>query len=996
MPDLLSIGGNSVKTNQSALAVVGNNIANANTDGYVRQELDVRENLPTRAGTVYLGSGALATGVKRAYDALIESSLRSSFSDLRSQEPIIDLTTRVVDVLGDDNASLTPALDDFFSSFRDLGLDPSSQLRRDMVLSESRGLASRFNEIGAQLQSIDMDSEETLNYRVTEFNSIVEQLYVLNTKLGRQSKLEAQPADLLNTRDKLLHDLSGLMKIKVVEQQNGSVSITVGGESSGLILLDKDRSTQIKAAYQSGSVPRRVDLILDPYGNPQNLNGISGGEIGGHIAFRESVLKTAYEQVNVLAQKIADSVNETLTQGMDLYGLKGSVLFDIPPTITADKSFVKSNIAISTAITSPENLIKNDLEAMFDKANQRWLVTDLGTQQTFTTNSVNAFSINGLSVAVSGQPMDGDIFTVRIQDSQASNIRVVIDDSKKLAAAELFGLTLGSQNTGGAKGRVAMLNPSTSANTNTIQNVLVNNLHESSAKTIQASVLTSSFTIPAGTTDLDLSVKRPSGSNADLQVFTREGVHLFGTGGISQDNLNAMLVASNGFDTASSYSSSYLNGNASYLGHQWSLGVTGKSLADLSGATGILKQEANLIGESLPTTQNTTGATKTLIAADALSLNGAKLSALELAAGATLSVANVVSWLNTNISQNSLGLTASAENIIRIPQNEINLTSNSLSINGTNISISAPMADLSVLVNSINASASTTGVFAGIDSNQQLILRNKNGSESNTITFGASNGVLSKTGGVPAQIKITANRVGSDLSDKTVSLTRNATSTSADLGILGFRETLSLNGVLDEDLIVFTQGATNEGLDYYADYKESTVNHLHQRDDITDVKFKSTTSYELVDRATGTILSTRNWSYGQPINYGAISLTIEGQPNSEDVFSIDGNQAGLASNENALRIADIEESRVFGTGQTAKESYLSILTEAGNTSRRSSVSQEALDVVYQQVVEAKDAKAGVNLDEEAASLLRFQQAYQASARVMQMAGQLFDSLLRIQ
>ena len=152
---------------------------------------------------------------------------------------------------------------------------------------------------------------------------------------------------------------------------------------------------------------------------------------------------------------------------------RGSVLFDIPPTITADKSFAKSNIAISTAITSPENLIKNDLEAMFDKANQRWLVTDLSTQQTFTTNSVNAFSINGLSVAVSGQPMDGDIFTVRIQDSQASNIRVVIDDSKKLAAAELFGLTLGSQNTGGAKGRVAMLNPSTSANTNTIQNVLV-------------------------------------------------------------------------------------------------------------------------------------------------------------------------------------------------------------------------------------------------------------------------------------------------------------------------------------------------------------------------------------------------------------------------------------------------------------------------------------------------------------------------------------------
>ncbi|SVB09773.1 uncharacterized protein METZ01_LOCUS162627, partial [marine metagenome] len=128
MADLLSIAGNSVKTNQSALAVIGNNIANADTDGYVRQELDIRENLPTRAGTVFLGTGALSSGVKRAYDSLVESSLRSSFSDLRSQAPIIDYTNRVVDLLGGENASLTPALDNFFNSFRDLGLDASSEL----------------------------------------------------------------------------------------------------------------------------------------------------------------------------------------------------------------------------------------------------------------------------------------------------------------------------------------------------------------------------------------------------------------------------------------------------------------------------------------------------------------------------------------------------------------------------------------------------------------------------------------------------------------------------------------------------------------------------------------------------------------------------------------------------------------------------------------------------------------------------------------------------
>ena len=355
MPDLISIAGNAVKTNQAALAVVGNNIANVNTDGYVRQELDIRENLPTKVGTTSIGSGALATGVKRAYDSLVESSLRSSFSDLRSQAPIIDLTNRVIDILGDDKASLSPALDDFFSSFRDLGLDPSSQLRREVALSEAEGLVSRFNEIGAQLSSLDLDSKGALEYRVAEFNSLVSQLSVVNTKLGRQSKLEAQPADLLNTRDLLLQDIAGLMKIGVKEQANGEVAVTIGAGIDGIELLTKGSAKKLGLEFSSNSVPSSVKLILDPDGSPQNLSGISGGEIGGYISFRELTLKPSFDQVNTLAAKFSSSVNDALAKGMDLYGSKGTPLFEIKPSILIDSSFTKSKIAITADISSSDD-----------------------------------------------------------------------------------------------------------------------------------------------------------------------------------------------------------------------------------------------------------------------------------------------------------------------------------------------------------------------------------------------------------------------------------------------------------------------------------------------------------------------------------------------------------------------------------------------------------------------------------------------------------------
>jgi flagellar hook-associated protein FlgK len=996
VPDLISIAGNAVKTNQAALAVVGNNIANVNTDGYVRQELDIRENLPTKVGTTSIGSGALATGVKRAYDSLVESSLRSSFSDLRSQSPIIDLTNRVIDILGDEKASLSPALDDFFGSFRDLGLDPSSQLRREVALSEAEGLVSRFNEIGAQLSSLDLDSRGALEYRVAEFNSLVSQLGVVNTKLGRQSKLESQPADLLNTRDLLLQDIAGLMKIGVKEQANGEVTVTLGSGTDGIELVTKGSTKKLGLEFSSNSVPSSVELILDPNGSPQNLSGISGGEIGGYVSFRELTLKPSFDQVNTLAAKFSSSVNDALSKGMDLYGSKGTPLFEIKPSILVDSSFAKSKIAITADISSSADAKTNELRMIYDQPNKRWLVTDLVTNQTFAASNVNHFSVNGISVSVSGQPVAGDVFSIRALDSEASNIKVSISDSKRLAAGELFGITLGSGNTGGAKGAVAAVASASGVKGVNFQSLLVNNLHESSSKTIKASILTPSFTIPAGTTDLDLSVLRAADSEAEFQVFTREGVHLFGTGSLSETNLSAMLTSANGFESTALYNKSYLNQSNVYLNKDWSLGASGKSLIVTSSTDQKeLKTEASILGNSIPATINSTGATKTLIAANSLTLGGKNLTALDLAAGATLSAASVVSWLSTNISANSLALTASAETLVTVPKSKINFASSALSINGTTIAISPLATTISELANKINARTGTTGVVAGEDANNRLTLKNIAGNEPNTIALGASAGVLTVTGDFRASVKVEATRTSGDLTDKVVSLARNASGTSDELAVLGFTETLSLDGELDEDLIVFTTGATDQELGFYAGYSNSVVDPFYQRENTTDIKFTSATKYQIVDRKTSTVISERTWALGSKINYGSISLTIDGQPKAGDIFSVDGNKSGVASNENALRIADIENTRGFGNGQTIKESYLSILTAAGSTSRRSAIAQQALDVVYQQAVAAKDSKAGVNLDEEAADLLRFQQAYQASAKVMQMANQLFDSILRI-
>jgi flagellar hook-associated protein 1 len=113
------------------------------------------------------------------------------------------------------------------------------------------------------------------------------------------------------------------------------------------------------------------------------------------------------------------------------------------------------------------------------------------------------------------------------------------------------------------------------------------------------------------------------------------------------------------------------------------------------------------------------------------------------------------------------------------------------------------------------------------------------------------------------------------------------------------------------------------------------------------------------------------------------------------VFSVDGNHDGVGNNEGALRLVELESERVAAGGRTLSETYIQAVSDAGNMARQALVAKDALTVVYDQAVEARDAVSGVSLDEEAAALIRFQQAYQASAKVMQTASTLFDAVLRI-
>ena len=999
MTDLLSIGANALKTNQSALAIVSNNIANVNTEGYVRQELDIKENLPTKAGLVYVGSGAVATGVRRAYDSFVESSVRSSVSDLAAQSPLIDYSNRMIDILGDQSASLTPALDEFFDGIKELSLDPSSELRRDTALSNAKGLASRFNELGHQLQLIDDETKNQLSYKVSEFNALTDQLAVINQKLVRQSDLKRQPPDLLNSRDQVLVELSKRFRVSVEQAANGMVSVTVGKNANGVKVVDGGSAKQMGVEYKTATSPAEATLVLDAYGDRQDLSGLTGagGEIGGLLQFRSSVLAPSMNNLNLLAATVSNEVNSALSGGMDLYGDKGGPLFDTPLVFSADVKNTASNPGVSIQVTEkrPEN--SHSLELIFDKKNDRWLINDQSTGLKFVSPNARQMSINGLRIGISGDIQDGDRITIGATSSAAESMRVVMTDPNRLAAGDLYGMTFGAENSGSARASVEFAQQTPASLVKPIQETLVNNLNPAAAVSINPNNFQPLVSIPAGTSNVTLTLSKEYPADVEMQVFTREGQHLFGSAGLADSQLSLMLSENNGFGAGASYSAQQLNADQGYMGKPWRIGAVSQSLSELNeqGAA-IVKQEAVIQSSALPARTNSTGSTLNIVDQADLKLNGKALSALPLANGTSLTSAAVVSWLNTNISTHGLALVAKAENVIDISRQDIDLNASSLSINGSTINLPSSMNSLVDLANAINQSTSDTNVEAVIGVNNSLRLQNTVGNEAASITLNSPASVFkSLAGEVRAAIKIEATRAGGDSSQKEVALTLSSQGTSSDLAALGFSSSLYIDDTLSEDLIVFATGATSASATLAADYSAGEVDPLALRNRITHFEFISDTQYQIKDDATGTVLATRDYLSGQDLQYQSIRMQMEGEPKKGDTFSVDGNRSGLGSNENALRLTALESKKVFGASQNFHDGYLSILTTAGNTSRLAEVAEQALEIVHDQAVRAKDEKSGVNLDEEAANLIRYQQAYQASARLMQTANQLFDALLRI-
>lgn len=436
MVDILGTGVSGLIAFQRGLATTSQNIANAATEGYSRQRVELAAREPTPYGSGFIGRGVDVTTVRRLFDQFAVNQLRASSADLGRLSSYAELATRVDQILADPNGGITAALQGFFAAWQDVASNPASTTARQLLLSQAQALGDRFRSTAAQLDQLETDVNGRVSIRVGEINSLASAIASLNLKIETSSaSVGGQPPnDLLDERDRLLNRLAELVNVTTVTDQDGSINVFIG---NGQTLVLRDFAAQLATSADPLDA-RRVEILYRGAGTSQVITGfLGGGELGGLLQARGEALDPVRQQLGLITTALAYAVNEQQAAGLDLYGQLGGALFGLPAPQTIPALGNTGSATAAASIADFQSLTGDDYVLRFDGA--AWSATRAANGEavalTGSGTVADPFLFEGLAVTVSGAAAAGDRIAIRGTREAAASLRAAMSDPRGIAAA---------------------------------------------------------------------------------------------------------------------------------------------------------------------------------------------------------------------------------------------------------------------------------------------------------------------------------------------------------------------------------------------------------------------------------------------------------------------------------------------------------------------------------------------------------------------------------
>jgi len=455
MSSLMGLGTRAMFANMATLQSIGNNIANANTKGYSRQETQLETAGGQYTGSGFFGQGVNITTITRSYDRFLTTQAATAASVASYDSTRASQLQQLENVFALGDKGLGYAAGQLLNSFVEMANNPSDSSARQVTLTRAEELSSRFLAAGEQLDALQDGVSMDMKTAVSTVNELARQVASLNKEISAQNGTGHSPNDMLDQRDLLVSQISSFINVSAIEASDGSVGLFVGG---GMSLVLGANANTLKAASDPYDVSKQQLALQE--GSVDRLvpgSSIAGGSIAGLMKFQNDDLTDARNLLGQMAVAISGALNLQQSLGLDLGqpASMGAPLFTVGAPMVLPANTNNGDAAIGVTVSDYTRVQPSDYELRYDGSDYslvRLSDDSVVNGSPFSAAALAAgISAEGVTIQLNaGTPAAGDRFLLQTVSGAAQDMRTVLTDPRGLAAASPVTATIGAANTGTA------------------------------------------------------------------------------------------------------------------------------------------------------------------------------------------------------------------------------------------------------------------------------------------------------------------------------------------------------------------------------------------------------------------------------------------------------------------------------------------------------------------------------------------------------------------
>lgn len=320
---ILNIATSALFASQTCMQVTSNNVANADTDGYIRQTAVLNESASINSSSGLLGSGVTVTTIEAIYDKYLEASVAEENNAAEEWSVYETYFGRIETILDEENTNLSANITDFFNAWQALSTDPTNSTALQGVVTAGENMSQTIQNIYTELKNLQAELNSSVTEEVDDVNNILGSIAELNSQIYKEGVAGAEDATLISQREELLKELSGIMDIQYFEDENGGLTVMT---SNGKLLVDGVHANEL-SVEDPGTGCHSV-IWNSASGASQDItDDISGGSLKALIDLRDSQITAFIDELNGLAESLATEVNSIHSSGYGANGTTGTNFF---------------------------------------------------------------------------------------------------------------------------------------------------------------------------------------------------------------------------------------------------------------------------------------------------------------------------------------------------------------------------------------------------------------------------------------------------------------------------------------------------------------------------------------------------------------------------------------------------------------------------------------------------------------------------------------------